>query len=222
MNLPPEQVELIVQRVLAHLGKPGGRTPATSSSMGRPPDSAAPKGVQISEVVVTQALLAEMINGARQVQISPTAILTPSARDFVRNHGIEVIREPSSRGASASVRWQIIVTVSTPAIAATIGGLKARGIAADFRLLGLPAEAASQAIGAVCRGEAAKVVVFTSQPEVVACLANRNERLRAAVVSDMAAAERVQTTLNPNLLAIDPSTRGVRELNALLKIFTLS
>jgi hypothetical protein len=222
MNLPPEQVEFIVQRVLAHLGTPGDRPPAGSGSPGRPGGSAATKGVQISEVIVTQALLAETINGAKQVQIGPTAILTPSARDFVRNHGIEIIRETSSRGASASVRWQIIATVATPAIAATVEGLMARGVFADFRLLGLPAEAASHAISVLCRGEAVKVVVFSSQPELVACLSNRNDGLRAAAISDVAAAERVQKTLNPNLLAIDPSGKGVQELKALLKRFPLS
>jgi len=222
MNFTPEHVELIVQRVLEHLGTPGGRAPAAPGSASRPSDSAVPKGVQISEAVVTQALLAETINGAKQVQIGPKAILTPSARDFVRNHGIQVLREPSTPRGAASIRLQVIATVSTPATAASVEGFQARGIAVDFRLLGIPAEAASQAISALCRGEAAKVVVFTSHPELVACLANRNDRLRAAAVADAAGAERVQKTLNPNLLAIDPSTRGVHELKALLKPFALS
>ncbi len=222
MNFAPEQVELIVQRVLAHLGTPAGGAPGTTGSAIALQPTAAPRGVQISESVVTQAILAEAVNGLKQIRISPTAILTPSARDFVRDHGVEVIREPSSRGASASVRWQIITTVSMPQIAAAVEGLKTHGIAADFRMLGLPAEAASQAVSAVCRGEAVKVVVFSSQPELVACLANRNEQLRASAVSDAAAVERVRKTLNANLLAIDPSTKGVHELKALLKTFTLS
>jgi hypothetical protein len=222
MNVASEQVELIVQRVLAHLGTPGNRAPATSGSTSGPPDSAAPKGVQISEVVVTQAILAETINSAKQVRISPTAILTPSARDFIHNRGIEVIREPSSRRTTSSIRWQIIATVATPAVATAVEGLKARGNDADFRVLGLPAEAASQAVSALCRGEASKVVVFTSQPELVACVANRNDSLRAAAVGDMATAKRVQITLNPNLIAIDPSAKGVHELKALLKPFTQS
>jgi hypothetical protein len=222
MNFTTEQVDLIVQRVLEHLDTPGSAAPAATGSAGHALDSAAPNWVQLSEAVVTQALLAEAIKGAIQVRIGPKAILTPSARDFVRHRGIEVIREPSSLAASVSLRWQIIATVSTTAIAAVVEGLKMCGIAAGSRLLGLPAEAASQAIGAVCRGEAARVVVFTSEPELVACLSNRNDRVRAANVADSAAAERVQRTLNPNLIAIDPSGKGVHELKALLKAFTLS
>jgi hypothetical protein len=221
MNFSAEHVELIVQRVLEHLGTPGGRAPGETASASASAPVAVPKGVHISEQVVTQSLLAETVNGAKQVRIASAAILTPSARDFIRNHGIEIIRE-SSRSTSTGIRWQVIATVSTPEIAAAVEGLKARGINTDFRLVGLPAEAASQAISAVCRGEAAKAVVFTGQPELVACLANRNDRIRAAAMADVAAGERVQRTLNPNLITIDPSSKGVHELKALLKTFTLS
>jgi hypothetical protein len=221
MNFTAEHVDLIVQRVLEHLGTPGGRAPGATGSASASAPVAAPKGVQITELVVTQALLAETVNGAKQVRIRPAAILTPSARDFIRNHGIEIIRESSSRSTSTGVRWQIIATVSTPEIAAAVEGLKVRGICAAFRLAGLPVEAASQAVSALCRGETAKVVVFTSQPEFVACLANRNDQVRAAAVADAAAGERVQRTLNPNLIAIDPSAKGVHELKGLLKTITL-
>src|SRR5262245_33253402 len=222
MNFTAEHVELIVQRVLEHLGTSGSRAPGETKSTGSPVPPTTPKSVQISEPVVTQALLTEASHGAKQIRIGPAAILTPSARDFVRNHGIEVIRESSSRSAATGLRWQVVATASTPDVIAAVEGLKGRGISADFRLVGLTAEASSQAISAVCRGEAAKVVVFTSQPELVACLANRNEQLRAAAVADVATSERTQRTLNPNLLAIDPSAKGVHELKAVLKMFALS
>jgi len=222
MNLTPEHVEMIVQRVLDHLGTSGGHAPGASGSASASAPIAAPKGVQVVEQVVTQALLSERVNGAKQVRIGPSAILTPSARDFIRNHGIEVIRESLSLATSTGIRWQVIATVSTPEIAGVVEGLRAHGFAADFRLVGLPAEAANQAISAVCRGEAAKVLVFTNQPELVACLANRNDEIRAAAVGDVAAGERVQRTLHPNLIAIDPSSKGVHELKTLLKTITLS
>jgi len=221
MNFTAEHVELIVQRVLEHLGTSGSRAPSETKSTGSSVPATTPKNVQISEPVVTQAVLAEASHGAKQIRIGPAAILTPSARDFVRKHGIEVIRETLSHSAATGLRWQVIATASTPDVIAAVEGLKGRGISTDFRLVGLPAEAASQAISAVCRGEAVKVVVFTTQPELVACLANRNEQLRAAAIADVAASERVQRTLNPNLLAIDSSAKGVHELKALLKTFTL-
>lgn len=220
MNVTAEQVELIVQRVLEHLGTPAGASPSATSSSNAPPPTPKPsKGPQIVDQVITQSLLADAVNGSKQVRIGLKAVLTPSARDFIRNNGIEIIRESAQARSVPSARWQIIVTTSTPQIAAAVEGLKPSGVDCDQKLLGLPAEAAAQAISALCRGEAAQVVVFTNQPEVVACLSNRNDRIRAAAVVDATAVDRVQKNLNANLLAIDPAGKGVHELKACLKAY---
>ena len=118
-----------------------------------------------------------------------------------------------------SIRWQVLVTKSTPQIAAAIEGLSENGIVCDLRLLGVPAEAAAQAISALCRAEAQQIVVFTEQPELVACLANRNDRVRAAAAADTKSVERVRHQLQANLLALDPATKTVHELKSVLKAF---
>ncbi len=217
MNFTPEQVELVVQRVLEHLGTPGGAAPVSASS----PAAATPasRGVPIGEQVVTQALLAEAINGSKLVRIGPKAILTPLARDFVRKQGLEIIRESPRLPDATAARWQIIVTTSTPQIAGVVEGVKQNGIPCELRLSGTAAEAAGQAISALCRGEATKVVVFTGQPELAACLANRNERIRAAAITEVGAGERVRSSLNPNFLSIDPTAKGGYELKTYLKAF---
>ena len=218
MNVTSEQVEQIVQRVLEHLGTPAGAAPLSDVS---PATASVSKEARIAEHVVTQALLVDAANGSKHVWIAPTAILTPSARDFVRNSGIEIIREPAQTKSASSPRWQVIVCTSTPQSVAAVESLKDRGIACDLQLVGLPAEAAAQAVSALCRGEAEKTVVFTSQPELVACLSNRNDRVRAAAIADISAVERVQTNLNANLLAIDPNGKSLYELRAYLKAITL-
>jgi hypothetical protein len=218
MNFTPETVELIVQRVLEHLGTPAPGTPA-SASAAVAPAVPAPQGFRISAQIVTQALLAEGINGSTKVRIGPKAIVTPSGLDFVRQRGIEIIREPAAAIAKTAARWQVIVTTPHSNIAPAVESLKQYGIVCDLRLSGLPGEAATQAISAICRGDAAKVVIFTAEPELVACLANRNERIRAAAIGDAAALARTQRELKPNVLALDPSDKSVHELRTLLKIF---
>jgi hypothetical protein len=214
MNFTPETVELIVQRVLEHLGTPAPGAPAAVA-----PVNPAPQGFRISAQVVTQAMLAESVNGATTVRIGPKAIVTPSALDFVRQRGIEIVRESSAAIAKTAARWQVIVTTPHANIAPAVESLKQYGIVCDLRLSGLPAEAAAQAISAICRGDADKVVIFTAEPELVACLANRNERIRAAAIGDAAALARTQRELKPNVLALDPSDKSVHELRTLLKIF---
>jgi hypothetical protein len=220
MNFTAEEIEIIVHRVLEHIETPAG---AARSQDGRgaelPSSDAGHKSIRVSGQVITQALLADALNGSAKVSIGPKAILTPSARDFVRHREIEIVREPAQSSSPVAVRCQIISARSTPQAAAAIQHLHQAGIACDIRISGLPAEAAAQATSALCRGEAEQIVVFTDQPEIVACLANRNERIRAAVIADSATVDRVQKSLNPNLLAIDPAAKGVYELKALLKAF---
>jgi hypothetical protein len=222
MNFTPEQVDLIVQRVVAQLG-PGAvaAAPDASAIQNRVGDTSPVPAAQIADQVVTQQLLAERVNGSNQVCIGSKAILTPSARDFVKQRGIKIIRETAA-AKTATLRWQVIVTKPIANISAAIASLSELGVAVDQRLSGLPAEAAAQATSALCRGEAAHVVVFTAHPEFVACLANRTVKVRAAAVPDVAAVERVRVSMNANLIAIDPASRNAHEIKALLKAFNAS
>jgi len=219
MNFTPEQVDLIVQRVLEHLVSPAAARVAndTAPAVGDR-SSAGSKGTRIDEPVITQALLAESVNGSATVSIGAKAILTPSARDFVRTHGIEVIRE-NSQSTMRSARCQVIVTRPSPQAESALDALRQQGIIRDRKLSGTPAEAAALATSALCRGEAELVVVLTDQPELTACLANRNERVRAAAVGDLPSVERVVKSMQANLLAVNPGGGNILELKSLLKAF---
>ncbi|HEY2251606.1 MAG TPA: hypothetical protein VGH74_11120 [Planctomycetaceae bacterium] len=222
MNFTPEQVDLIVQRVVAQLGpRVVAAPPAAGVQHAAVGDSSPVPAAQIADQVVTQALLADRLNGSNQVRIGFKAILTPSARDFVKQRGIKIIRETAA-SKSATMRWQVIVTKANPNISSAVASLSELGIAIDQRLSGLPAEAAAQATSALCRGEAAQVVVFTDQPEFVACLANRNDKVRAAAAANVAAIERVCVSMQVNLIAIDPASRNAHEIRGLLKAFRAS
>jgi hypothetical protein len=230
MNFTPEQIELIVQRVFQQLQTPiAAIAPAVGASVGNvtrqvPPPAPTPKaiglGVHVPGRVVTHELLVASAKGVSVVRIDAKAILTPSAHDYIRQNKIDVVRDnPATPGQFAKVRWQIIITNSTPQIAIAVEGLSAFGIACEVILLGAATEVAAQAICAICRGEAAQVVVFTEQPELVACLANRNERMCAASVCDLAGVERARRNLQANVLALDPTDRNVHELRTLLNAF---
>jgi hypothetical protein len=215
MNVTPEQFEEIVRQVLVKVGT------QMSSSGAAPPAAltATTDGVKLAGQVITQALLAEAPRGAGPVRIGTKAILTPSARDFVKQHGIKIVRESAASASQSTTHWQAIVSRSSPHIAEAVASLKSVGIVCALRLLGQPQEAADAATSAVCRGEAAKIVIFTDHPEQVACLANRNAAIRAAAAGDVAGIERARHDLTANVLAIDPTNKSVHELKSLLKAF---
>jgi hypothetical protein len=219
MNVTPEQFEEIVRQVLV---KVGTQTSGRGAAPAAPPAplTGTTDGVKIAGQVITQALLAETPRDGGTVRIGTKAILTPSARDFVSQHGIKIVRESAGSASQSAAHWQAIVTRSSPHIAEAVASLKSAGIVCALRLLGQPQEAADAAISAVCRGEATQIVIFTDHPELLACLANRNGAIRAAVAGDVTTIERSRHDLTANVLAIDPTNKSVHELKSLLKAFS--
>lgn len=206
---------------------PAAQVPEPRSAVANPNASSHPSQViRLTEAVITADVLQSCINGAKTVQIGARAVLTPSARDFLRTRNIQCTRDAAGNtgagasGSPAETRWQAVISKANSQVEAVVKNLQAAGEAWETRLTGLPAEAARQGMSALCRGEAAGIVVFADQPEVVACLANRNTRVRAAAVWNAQQIAAAAQHLGANLLAIDPVGKSFFELRTMLKAFT--
>jgi hypothetical protein len=84
-------------------------------------------------------------------------------------------------------------------------------------LLGCPDDAAKLAIGAICRGETSTVVVLAEQTHRAACLCNRNDKVKAAAVTDTADIKAVRKQLRANVWCVDPGQRSYFELKNLFR-----
>lgn len=179
---------------------------------------------QLTDSVITADVLAENVAGGINVVVGERAIVTPSARDWLRHNKVELIHDTraASAKASASVEVNSDRLVITHAASQTIdrvledagrpsnGGWNRKSVeSAD--------EAAKKAIGELRRESSRVIVVLTTEPEVVACLANRNEKVKAAVVADAAAVVRVKSGLDGNVFVIDPTGRSFFELRNILR-----
>ena len=172
----------------------------------------------IPDRVVTAAVLEDAAPAGQLVRLVPNAVLTPSARDYLRTHGLKVERAAADDGAGAGSWLALVVTPPT-------GGPRVLGdAAAGWRseLCGDAAEAAEKAVSAVCRGDAAGVAVLTDRPEFVAHRVNRNDRLVAVTLRDAAAVKRIRKTWPdgerpPNVVCVDPTGLGTFALRTLLK-----
>ena len=73
--------------------------------------------VRIDDSVITAQTLEGKLSGDRQVEICPRAKLTPSAQDFLRDQGVEVIRREAGKGQAPSspVPRQATAPVAAPA-----------------------------------------------------------------------------------------------------------
>jgi hypothetical protein len=84
-------------------------------------------------------------------------------------------------------------------------------------LLGTPQEAAEQAVRAICTGEANGVLALCRAAPIVACLANRNAKVRSAVLHSAKDLPELVAQLDPNVLVIDPAQKSFMELRNVVR-----
>jgi hypothetical protein len=206
-------IEQIVQEVMRRLMPNSATAPVSSETKNG-------QTTQLTDSVITADVLAEKVAGRSKVVVEERAIVTPSARDWLRHNKVELIH--GATGASASVEMKSDKLVITQSSSQTIdrvledAGRKSNG-GWNRKSVESADEAAKKAIGEFRRESSRVIVVLTSEPEFAACLANRNEKVRAAVVADAAAVVRVKSRLDGNVFVIDPAGRSFFELRNILR-----
>ena len=210
-------IEQIVAEVMRRLMPTASSAPASSETNNG-------QSTQLSDSVITADVLTEKVTGQKHVVVGERAIVTPSARDWILHNKVALIHEKTaaSTAAPASVKEKsdnLVITHSTgqtidrvleDAGRQTNGGWNRKNVeSADG--------AAKKAIGELRRESSRVIVVLTSEPEVAACLANRNEQVKAAVVGDTAAVARVKSELDGNVFVVDPAGRSFFELRNILR-----
>lgn len=221
-------IERIVSNVLAQL------QPASVRSAAESPKSAPklttvekliaekPAAIELTASVITADLLEATACVGQPLKIGRRSILTPSARDWLRTKRIEWSRiDKLTSGGSGTtkgaVRWQLIVQTITPTVKALHDGLKRQPEGWKIELVGQPAEAATLAMSSISKAEHDGVAILSEYAEIIACRANRNERVRAAVISDRRQLELTMQHLGVNLVCINPSGRTFIEMRNLLR-----
>jgi hypothetical protein len=216
-------VDQIVSGVLERLqgrsdavraGTPEPRSPAPEPEQTGP----TPNEVVLNERVITADLLERSVNGHRRIQIAAKAVLTPSAREFLRKSEVEWSRlDGQAAGPTGSGQWKAIVLEAAPVVSGAVEDMMRSGWQRE--LVGSVREAVEQAVGSICRGEAAGIVVFSEQADAIICRANRNPKVRGAVVTDVKHLDALRRGLGPNLIGIRPQGRSYFELRNLLRAF---
>jgi hypothetical protein len=203
MPAPPELIDRIVAAVLAQLRD---ERPA------HPPRTAS--ATLIDEAVITADLLADRAISA-EVHIGPKSILTPAARDYIREQGIRWKRANGApKSTTPGCTWNAVVVNPSDAVSQAVAELSP----GKRELVGTCTDAAEKAVSIVCRAEAEGAVVFAESADQIACLANRNQHIRALVAHDPAGLERAAAEISPNVIIIRPAGRTAYELRNLLRV----
>ncbi len=208
-----DMVDRIVAGVLEQLHAPAAAAPASR------PAPTANGPLEIQGNVITAALLETRGVVSGPVVFAAKAIVTPSAVDFLSSRKIGWTRTAGAATPNmSSASWSVLISRSTPAVVSVLDAVAQHpGVRWQRQLVGCHRESARLAVSALCRGECDGVIAVTGKPEALACYANRNAKVRAAVVDTAARAKRVRCTVGANLFAVDPAEQSVFSLRTVLR-----
>lgn len=219
-------IDQIVSNVLAQL-QPAPTRPVVDSPRPQPSTSA----IELTATIITADLLSDVVVGGKSITIGRNSIVTPSARDWLNSRKITWSRAgtdtqkaatsgrltPGSSATGVRGRWQLFLHTVTPNVRALHDGLKRQPDGWKVELIGQALEAARLATAAISTAECDGVVVISEHAEVIACRANRNARVRAAVITDRKQLELTRQHLGVNLACINPNGRTFIEMRNLLR-----
>jgi hypothetical protein len=208
-------VERIVREVLARLT-------ATEKTPAKLETTAATTAIGLVGRVISLADVKRLPADAREVQVSTGALITPAAKDELRERGVQIVRgeqNSTTKTTERSATSLVIGTVEpTAVIDQAVSGLRKQKQVIE-QLPRLPlAEQIDALVDPVVQGGRRGVLV-TSEVAAALCLANRHGGVRAVLGTTKQNVRRDVERLAANLLVVDPAARSMFEVMQLIGEF---
>lgn len=217
-------IERIVKDVLEQLqSRPVAPSPSPTTTA-KPAPTPSTNTIGLTDVVITAAVLdkSPLKSGSRLV-IAPKAVVTPSARDWLRERKITFTRATSQTSATSSspARWQLFVSTVTPTVRSLIEQVSRSQRDWQRQLTGSAQDTAESVIRAISTAESQRIFVISSAAEGIACRVNRNAKVRAAVVATREQLQSVEQDLCPNVILVNPAAKSLMDLRHLVQACVL-
>lgn len=154
--------------------------------------------------------------GVREVRVAPGTVVTPLARDFLKQRGIalRIVARAEAEGAREPGEWGLAIGVDSGAVSALRRALLDE--ARPWFDLGDASDAAARWVavspsrGALLLAEEASVTVWR------AC---RIPGVRAALACDVDAVDRAIRRLGVNLLVVEPAGKSISLMKQMSRIY---
>jgi hypothetical protein len=208
-STPQAEIERIVRRVLAELtsGAPQGNGQAATSGE-----------LVLATKVVSLTDLKGRLDGISRIIVPRGAVITPAARDTLKQHTIAIASAASYGTAAVKPNGQLLIGTAETNYASTAlekilinGGIRCER-AAKGELVAVVDRLTDHV--AAGRGPA---LLLTGNPAAAVCLANRKPKVRASLGHDVAAVADAARCVALNLLVVDPRQKNVFELRQMAR-----
>jgi len=221
-NFDSQLIERIVRQVVSrlragHLADAHNEHAANhSGTSDNSPMASQNQTLTIDEKLITVETLNDLnvLNGKRknitQIMLKPKAVVTPSARDELRDHGVKIIL-----GDAAPISGQprlVLATTSRIDDPRLLERLSQMGIEARWEY----DTCVKRLVSSVTRQltQSTRAIIVTEQPYVASCIANRESCVSAAVVRDEHELNAVSQEIDSNLVVIPSDRSRILELVA--------
>lgn len=215
-------IDQIVAQVLSQLRERTGSTRSSLNGIGLPQavvdQPTQDPVIELPDAVITEERLKETAKPGSAICISGKALITPSARDYIKAQKISVNRAQQGGATERSVHGMsrgIIIASHLPAVVQSLLA-EVKKQWTSFWTVEIEAgisQVASRTISAICRGETGQILVFSKTFHQVACSVNRNAQCRAAVVRNAVDVHSVREEMQANVLCVNldqPTYIGLR------------
>lgn len=220
------EVLVRLQAAAASSSPAGAAGPQQSSSANgavrpaRPGESAS--GVLVaSERLITAATIGDRLAGVRQLQAPEGAIVTPAARDLLRERGVRIefaACAVSPQPPAAKGRFVCGLAQCEYDPAPLERWLRQRGHAVErIAATGLPSVVAEVADEVVKGG--ALGLVWTNRSAAALCLANRQRGVRAVLAVGPAYVAAAVASVGANVLVVEPAGHSPFAVRGMLAAF---
>lgn len=206
MHISSETIDQIVRNVMRDMqSRTTSSGPAAPVQLQTTEDLTS--AVRIESKLITEDVLVAARAAGRIISVNPTAVMTPSARDFIRKNAVRLASQVHGSVTAVSGLLIGIGGNSTAISAAAAAGWKAQTAATEIDASTIAAQHVISGIVTCCGGE----------PSVVACLLNRNSAMRAAVITRTTNLVTLATVMNPQVVCLESSGWSFGELLRLFR-----
>ena len=171
----------------------------------------------LNENVITEATIADRLTGVERLIVPPRAVITPSARDILRDENITIVRALKSASGASSPRLLLGIAGVRFDAGELSRSLRQHGV----ELQQWPGDTLPAIIDGLAKELTAggRAMVLTDNVAVAICLANRHREIRAAMAANRGEVNEVLYRVGANLLVVDAQRRGKFEVRRIAEAF---